>query len=62
MPVVYSAQIAHRQAISGPLPPPELLRQYEELKRRLRSAYPATDGTVVMPFRRTFVVATQARA
>ena len=43
--------------------PPDLFERFaEELKRRLRSAYPATDGTVVMPFRRTFVVATQARA
>jgi trans-aconitate 2-methyltransferase len=29
----------------------------EEFKRRLRTAYPARDGRVVLPFRRTFVVA-----
>ena len=29
----------------------------EELKRRLREAYPSKDGRVVMPFRRIFVVA-----
>lgn len=29
----------------------------EELKRRLRAAYPERDGAVVMPFRRVFVVA-----
>jgi trans-aconitate 2-methyltransferase len=29
----------------------------EEFKRRLRSAYPARDGAVVLPFRRVFVVA-----
>jgi uncharacterized membrane protein len=31
MPIVYSAQIAHSQQISGPLPPPELLKQYDAL-------------------------------
>lgn len=40
--------------------PADLFEQFaEELKRRLRAAYPATGGTVVMPFRRTFVVATR---
>jgi trans-aconitate 2-methyltransferase len=29
----------------------------EEFKRRLRAAYPARDGRVVLPFRRVFVVA-----
>jgi trans-aconitate 2-methyltransferase len=29
----------------------------DELKRRLREAYPARDGAVVLPFRRVFVVA-----
>jgi trans-aconitate 2-methyltransferase len=29
----------------------------EEFKRRLRAAYPARDGHVVLPFRRVFVVA-----
>ena len=28
-----------------------------ELKERLRMAYPTTNGTVVLPFRRIFVVA-----
>lgn len=38
--------------------PPELFEQFaSELKARLRAAYPARDGKVVMPFRRTFVVA-----
>ena len=32
----------------------------EELKRRLRAAYPEQDGTVVLPFRRVFVVAGKA--
>lgn len=31
-----------------------------ELKARLRAAYPARDGKVVLPFRRTFVVAARA--
>ncbi|MFT4265316.1 MAG: methyltransferase domain-containing protein [Nocardioides sp.] len=30
-----------------------------ELRRRLRAAYPATDGRVILPFRRIFVVATR---
>lgn len=29
--LLYSAQIARAQAISGPLPPPELLRQYDSV-------------------------------
>ncbi len=32
----------------------------EELRRRLREAYPARDGAVVLPFRRVFVVARRA--
>ncbi len=32
----------------------------EELKRRLREAYPERDGAVVLPFRRVFVVARPA--
>ena len=37
---------------------PELRAAFEvELKRRLREAYPARDGVVLMPFRREFVVA-----
>lgn len=37
---------------------PELRASYEEeLKQRLRDAYPARDGTVLMPFRRVFAVA-----
>ena len=37
---------------------PDLRAAYEtELKRRLRTAYPARDGVVLMPFRREFVVA-----
>lgn len=39
-------------------PAPDLRASYEEeLKRRLRAAYPATGHGVVMPFRRVFVVA-----
>lgn len=38
--------------------PEELRPRYlEELRPRLRQAYPARDGVVVMPFRRVFVVA-----
>ena len=38
--------------------PEELFERFaEELKRRLRVAYPARDGRVVLPFRRIFVVA-----
>lgn len=41
--------------------PPDLFEQFAaELKRRLRAAYPARNGRTVMPFRRTFVVATRA--
>lgn len=38
---------------------PEVLRTEfeEELKRRLRAAYPEQDGRVVLPFRRVFAVA-----
>ena len=37
---------------------PELRASYEEeLKQRLRDAYPERDGTVLMPFRRVFAVA-----
>lgn len=40
--------------------PEDLFEQFSrELKRRLRLAYPAIDGKVVMPFRRTFVVASR---
>ena len=31
MPIIYSAQIAQMQVQAGPLPPPELLRQYEAI-------------------------------
>jgi uncharacterized membrane protein len=31
LPTVYSQQIAIQQQITGPLPPPEILRKYEEL-------------------------------
>ncbi|MEZ5194213.1 MAG: methyltransferase domain-containing protein [Nocardioides sp.] len=38
--------------------PEELRAPFEtELKRRLRAAYPARDGRVVLPFRRVFAVA-----
>jgi trans-aconitate 2-methyltransferase len=38
--------------------PDDLFERFaEELKRRLRVAYPARDGRVVLPFRRIFVVA-----
>ena len=38
--------------------PGDLRHQFEtELKDRLRTAYPAEDGVVVLPFRRVFVVA-----
>lgn len=38
--------------------PDDLRPAFEgEFKRRLRAAYPATDGSVVLPFRRVFVVA-----
>ena len=41
--------------------PDDLRPAYEEeLKRRLRAAYPARDGAVVLPFRRVFVVARRA--
>ncbi len=40
------------QALPGDLRP----RFEEEFKRRLRAAYPARDGLVVLPFRRIFVV------
>lgn len=37
--------------------PAELFERFaEELRRRLRAAYPARDGRVVLPFRRIFVV------
>jgi trans-aconitate 2-methyltransferase len=37
--------------------PEELFERFaEELRRRLRAAYPATGGRVVLPFRRIFVV------
>ncbi|HEU4599870.1 MAG TPA: methyltransferase domain-containing protein [Solirubrobacterales bacterium] len=40
--------------------PEELFERFAaELKRRLRAAYPAREGRVVMPFRRIFVVATR---
>lgn len=43
--------------------PEALFEQFStELRRRLRSAYPARAGKVVMPFRRTFVVASRAGA
>jgi trans-aconitate 2-methyltransferase len=45
------------QALPGDLRP----RFQDELKRRLRAAYPAHGGAVVMPFRRVFVVARPAR-
>lgn len=39
--------------------PEELRPEFEaELGRRLRAAYPARDGSVTLPFRRVFVVAT----
>jgi len=41
------------QALPGDLRP----AFEEELKRRLRTAYPERDGRVVLPFRRVFVVA-----
>lgn len=38
--------------------PPEVRDEFEtEFKRRLNQAYPGEDGTVVLPFRRVFVVA-----
>lgn len=38
--------------------PPEVRDEFEtEFKRRLNEAYPGEDGTVVLPFRRVFVVA-----
>lgn len=41
--------------------PPELFARFTaELGRRLRAAYPARRGRVVLPFRRVFVVATRA--
>jgi trans-aconitate 2-methyltransferase len=43
--------------------PAELFARFaEELKRRLRVAYPAKDGRVVLPFRRIFVVGRRLRA
>jgi trans-aconitate 2-methyltransferase len=40
--------------------PPELYERFaEELRTRLRAAYPARGGRVVLPFRRIFVVATR---
>jgi len=40
--------------------PEELFERFaDELGRRLRSAYPARDGQVVLPFRRIFVVGTR---
>jgi trans-aconitate 2-methyltransferase len=42
--------------------PGDLRERYvEELKARLRSAYPARDGVVVMPFKRVFVVGQRRR-
>jgi len=42
--------------------PADLRAAFEaELKRRLRAAYPARDGVVVLPFRRVFVVARKPR-
>ncbi|SFC31013.1 trans-aconitate 2-methyltransferase [Nocardioides terrae] len=41
--------------------PEELFERFAaELRRRLRLAYPARNGQVVLPFRRIFVVATRA--
>jgi trans-aconitate 2-methyltransferase len=41
--------------------PEELFERFAaELRRRLRAAYPARDGRVVLPFRRIFVVATRS--
>jgi trans-aconitate 2-methyltransferase len=39
------------------LPADLRVRFEEELRRRLRAAYPAHDGRVILPFRRIFVVA-----
>ena len=41
--------------------PPALVPAFtEDFQRRLREAYPARDGRVVLPFRRVFVVAHRA--